>query len=190
MLDDSADLPREGEDDVGGAVEGHDLPAEDELFEPGPKIGRPLEHLVAMLIDADRRQIGISSAACGTEGDPGEPLRIDEISSDARLPVAIEKDARVAATVVDIVAGIAAGRRRDDDEAPDQGAGLVGKAVEGLGPGPEVGGIGRVEQGDPDAGLGEVEGEHPRMPLDAAEPVGIDAVGEEGDMEGTLGRSR
>jgi hypothetical protein len=35
-----------------------------------------------------------------------------------------------------------------------------------------------------------VEGEHPRMPLDAAEPVGIDAVGEEGDMEGTLGRSR
>jgi hypothetical protein len=41
-----------------------------------------------------------------------------------------------------------------------------------------------VEEGDADAGLGEVKRQHPRMPLDPTEPVGIDTVGEEGDVEG------
>jgi hypothetical protein len=41
-----------------------------------------------------------------------------------------------------------------------------------------------VEKGDLNARLGEVERQHPRVTLDPAEPVGIDAVGEKGDMEG------
>jgi hypothetical protein len=41
-----------------------------------------------------------------------------------------------------------------------------------------------VEKGNPDAGLGEVKRQHPRMPLDPAEPVGIDTIGEKGDVEG------
>ena len=41
-----------------------------------------------------------------------------------------------------------------------------------------------MEEGDLDAGLGEVKREHPRVPLDPAEPVGIDTVGEEGAVEG------
>ena len=52
------------------------------------------------------------------------------------------------------------------------------------GPGPQLRGVGRVEEGDPDARLGEVNGQHPRVPLDPAEPVGIDTVGEEGNVEG------
>jgi len=52
------------------------------------------------------------------------------------------------------------------------------------GPGPQFVGVGRVEEGDPHAGLGEVKRQHPRVPLDPAESVGIDTVGEEGAVEG------
>ena len=52
------------------------------------------------------------------------------------------------------------------------------------GPGPQSGGVGRVEEGDLDTGLGEVKRQHPGVPLDPAEPVGIDTVGEEGAVEG------
>ena len=51
------------------------------------------------------------------------------------------------------------------------------------GPGPQFVGVGRVEEGDLDAGLGEVKRQHPGVPLDPAEPVGVDAVGKEGDVE-------
>ena len=85
---------------------------------------------------------------------------------------------------MEIVAGVAAGLSRHDNEAFDPRAGLGREVVEGLGPGPQFGSVGRVEEGDLDVSLGEVEGEHPRVPLDPAEPVGIDTVGEESDVEG------
>ena len=182
-LDDRADLPREGENDVGGAVEGNDLSAEDELFEPSPEIGSLLKHLVAVLVDADGGKIG-GPPPGGPERDPGQPLGVDKIGPDVLLPVAIEEDARVPLAVVEVVAWIAAGLRRHDDEAFDLRARFGGEVVEGLGPGPEFGGVGRVEEGDLDAGLGEVKRQHPRMPLDPAEPVGIDAVCKEGDVKG------
>ena len=183
-LDDRADFSREGENDIGGVVEGDDLSAEDELFEPGPEIGRLLKHLIAVLVDADGGKIGRPPAPGGSEGDPGQPLGVDKIGPNLLLPVAIEKNLRIGAAVVEIVAGVAAGLWRHDDEALDPRAGLGRKVVEGLGPGPQCGGVGRVEEGDPHAGLREVKREHPGVPLDPAEPVGIDTVGKEGDVEG------
>ena len=183
-LDDRADLPREGENDIGGAVEGDDLSAEDELFEPGPEIGRLLKHLIAVLVDADGGKIGGPPAPGGPEGDPGQPLGVYKIGPNLLLPVAVEKNLRIGAAVVAIVAGVAAGLWRHDDEAFDPRAGLGRKVVEGLGPGPQFRSVGGVEEGDLDAGLGEVKRKHPRMPLDPAEPVGIDTVGKEGDVKG------